>query len=60
MAKPRRMHVLIAGCLLAACETALGLPARALPVALAVVSAGALITIVRRLRRIAHDLEARR
>lgn len=59
MAKPQRMHVMIAACLLAAAETALAWPpGRALTAALALVIAGSGLTIVRRLRRIVADLEA--
>jgi len=58
MAKPRRMHVLIAACLLSAVETAVGWPERrVLAVALMVIIVGGLATIVRRLRAIADDLE---
>src|SRR5918998_3476195 len=58
MAKPRRMHVLIAACLLSAIETAVGWPeGRVLTVALMVIIVGGLATIVRRLRAIADDLE---
>ena len=59
MAKPTRMHVMIGGCLFAVVETVLGWPPRVLPLALLVVVIGGLITIARRLRRIAADLEAR-
>ncbi|HEX6738147.1 MAG TPA: CDP-alcohol phosphatidyltransferase family protein, partial [Vicinamibacteria bacterium] len=59
MAKPRRMHVLLAACLLSAAETALRWPeGRALAVALVVIIVGSAATIGRRLRRIAADLEA--
>ena len=59
MAKPRRMHVLIVACLLSAIETAAGWPqGRALAVALVVIVAGGVVTIVRRLRRIAAELDA--
>jgi len=58
MAKPRRMHVLIAACLLSAVETAVGWPERrVLAVALMVIIVGGLATIVRRLRAIVDDLE---
>jgi hypothetical protein len=57
MAKPRRMHVLIAACLLSAVETAVGWPqGRVLAIALIVIIVGGLATIVRRLRAIADDL----
>jgi phosphatidylglycerophosphate synthase len=59
MAKPRRMHVLIAGCLLSAVETAAGWPeGRALAAALILIIAGGVVTIGRRLRRIVAELEA--
>jgi phosphatidylglycerophosphate synthase len=58
MAKPRRMHVLIAACLLSAIETALGWPVgRALAVALIVIIVGGGVTMVQRLRAIVDDLE---
>jgi phosphatidylglycerophosphate synthase len=57
MAKPRRMHVLIAACLLSSVETAVGWPeGRVLTVALIVIIVGGLATIVRRLRAIGDDL----
>ena len=59
MAKQHRMDVLVVGCLLAVVETALGWPPRAIAVALVVIIVGCLVTIMRRVRRIAHDLEAR-
>jgi phosphatidylglycerophosphate synthase len=59
MAKPRRMHVLIAACLLSAGETALDWPeGRVLAVALAAIIVGCAVTIARRLRSIAADLAA--
>jgi phosphatidylglycerophosphate synthase len=58
MAKPRRMHVLIVACIFSAIETAAGWPeGRALALALAIIIAGCLITIIMRLRRIVADLE---
>jgi phosphatidylglycerophosphate synthase len=58
MAKPRRMHVLIAACLLSIVETALGWPqGRVLVVALVVIIVGGVVTIVQRLRGIVDDLE---
>ena len=58
MAKPRRMHVLIAACLLSAIETALGWPqGRVLAVALIVIIVGGGVTMVQRLRAIVADLE---
>ena len=59
MAKPRRMHVLIAACLLSAVETAVGWrEGWVLVVALILIIAGGAVTILRRLRRIVADLEA--
>jgi phosphatidylglycerophosphate synthase len=59
MAKPRRMHVLIAACLLSVVETAAGWPqGRVLTVGLVLIIIGGMLTIVRRLRLIAADLEA--
>jgi phosphatidylglycerophosphate synthase len=60
MAKPRRMHVLIAACLLSAIATAVGWREEGwvLMAALVLIIAGGAATIVRRLRRIVADLEA--
>lgn len=59
MAKPRRMHVLLVGCLVAAGATvAGGSGGTALAAALLIVLAGGWLTIGRRLRRIAADLAA--
>jgi len=59
MAKPRRMHVLIAACLLSAVETAVGWQESwVLVFALVLIIAGGVVTILRRLRRIVADLEA--
>src|SRR5215207_7331091 len=58
MAKPRRMHVLIGACLLSAVGTAVGWPeGRVLAVALVLIIAGGLVTMVQRLRGIVDDLE---
>jgi phosphatidylglycerophosphate synthase len=59
MAKQHRMALLTAACLLAAAEALAGLPDRVIPVALGVVVAGGLVTIVRRLRAIARAVESR-
>src|SRR5215212_5795332 len=58
MAKPRRMHVLIAACLLSAVGTAFGWREEGwvLVVALVLIIAGGIATMVRRLRRIVADL----
>ncbi len=59
MAKPRRMHVLIAACLLSAVATVIGWQEGwALVVALIVIIVGGMVTILNRLRRIVADLEA--
>lgn len=60
MAKPRRMHVMIAGCLLSAIGTAAGWQAERwlLPAALLLIIAGGGVTIMRRWRLIVADLEA--
>ena len=58
MAKPRRMHVLIAACLLSAIETAASWPGgRVLLAALVLIIVGGVVTIARRLRLIVTDLE---
>lgn len=59
MAKQQRMAALTLACLAAAGEALAGLPGRAVPLALAVVVAGGLVTIARRLRAIARAVEAR-
>ena len=57
MAKPRRMHVLIAGCLLSIIEVFLGWPrGSVIAVALAVILFGEVLTIANRLRLIAAYL----
>lgn len=60
MAKPHRMAVMTFACLLAAGERLAGWPPRVLPVALAVIALGCIVTMARRLRRIAADLRARK
>lgn len=59
MAKQHRMAVMTAASILAAVEAALGRSAVALPVALAAIVLGCIVTIVRRTRRIVAGLEAR-
>jgi len=59
MAKPHRMAAVTVACLLAAGERALAQPPRAMPLALALVIVGCAITVARRTRRIAAELEAR-
>ncbi len=56
LAKPQRMGVLIAACLVAAIETSLGLGDRALLVGLIVIVVGSALTAARRVRRIAQSL----
>ena len=59
MAKPRRMHVLIAACLLSAVATAIGWrDGWVLVVALILIIAGGVVTMMHRLRRIVADVEA--
>jgi phosphatidylglycerophosphate synthase len=58
MAKPRRMHVLIVACLLSAVAAIVGWQEGwGLVVALILIIAGGVVTMVRRLRRIVADLE---
>ncbi|WP_231559495.1 CDP-alcohol phosphatidyltransferase family protein [Kocuria sp. ZOR0020] len=59
MSKPRRMWILVLGCLAALTEPLLPVPlGTSLVVALVVISLGSLVTVVVRLRRIAADLRA--
>ncbi|MBW3634586.1 MAG: CDP-alcohol phosphatidyltransferase family protein [Chloroflexi bacterium] len=59
MAKPRRMHVLIAACLVSAVATVIGRQEGwALAVALILIIGGGMVTMVRRLRRIVANLVA--
>ena len=58
MAKPRRMHVLIAAAILAAVATAAAWgPDWVIVAALAIILIGNILTIGQRLRRIVADLE---
>ena len=59
MAKQHRMAVMTAACLLATVEPALGWNGRVMTLALGVIVFGSLITIIRRVRRIVKELEAR-
>jgi phosphatidylglycerophosphate synthase len=59
MAKQHRMFVLTLATVLAAIESLVGLPARALPIGLAVVVAGSVATSLRRTRRILREADAR-
>jgi phosphatidylglycerophosphate synthase len=59
LAKQHRMFVLTVITLFAAIESLAGLPARALPIGLAVIVAGSVATSVRRTRRILREADAR-
>ena len=58
MAKPHRVGVIAAACLIAAVESAMGLAGRAMTFALVVVILGCAVTIVRRTARIVKELES--
>ncbi len=57
MAKPHRMATTTIACVLAALEAALGWTPRAMAIALAIIALGCVLTIARRLKLIARDLE---
>jgi len=59
MAKQQRMAIMTAACLIGAFAPVWLPLSRTIPVALAVVVAGCLITIFRRCRRIAKEMEAK-
>jgi phosphatidylglycerophosphate synthase len=59
MAKQHRMFVLTVGTMTAAIGSAVGVDARSIAVALVLIAAGAAVTAVRRIARIARELEAR-
>jgi len=59
MAKPHRMFVLTVASLVAAVESLFGPAGYALPLGLAVIVIGSGVTVVRRIRRVASELEAR-
>jgi phosphatidylglycerophosphate synthase len=59
MAKPHRMAVLTLACLGGAVEALLGGPPRAIALALVIIAIGCVVTVVRRLRHLHHDLEER-
>jgi len=59
MAKPHRMAVMTVACLAAALAPVLPVTARLIPLALAIVVAGCLITIFRRCSRIARELKSK-
>jgi phosphatidylglycerophosphate synthase len=56
MAKPHRMAVLTAACLLSIIEVPYGYEGRVLAVALAVIAAGSVVTFARRTRLLAREL----
>ncbi len=59
MAKPRRVTILIAACLMAAAQMAIQGTERVLEVALILIAAGSLVTVYRRARRLCTELESR-
>jgi hypothetical protein len=59
MAKQHRMVVMILGCAASAIETAVGAPMRSMTAALVVVTAGAIVTSLRRAVQVVRRLEAR-
>lgn len=59
MAKQHRMFTLTAAAMTSATEAWLGLPMRGMPLGLLIVVSGSIVTIARRLHRIARELEAR-
>lgn len=59
MAKQHRMFVLTVAALCTAGATALGMTARAMPIGLAVITAGAVLTACLRIRAIAREMKAR-
>jgi phosphatidylglycerophosphate synthase len=59
MAKQHRMFTLTVVTLFAAAETWLDMPPRAIRIGLGVIVAGSVVTVIRRTRRIAGEIEAR-
>jgi len=59
MAKPHRMALLTAACIIAVFENRIGLAGRTITIALVIMIAGMLVTCVRRTVRIAADLKRR-
>jgi phosphatidylglycerophosphate synthase len=59
MAKQHRMFTLTVFTLLAAVETLLDMPPRAIRIGLGVIVAGSIVTAIRRTRRIASEVDAR-
>jgi phosphatidylglycerophosphate synthase len=58
MAKQHRMFTLTLAAMLSAAEAMSGMPPRAMPVALAVIVAGSIVTVWRRAARVMRELEA--
>jgi phosphatidylglycerophosphate synthase len=59
MAKQHRMFALTVVALLAALEALLNMPPRAIRIGLAIIIAGAIVTAIRRVRRMASEISAR-
>jgi hypothetical protein len=59
MAKPHRMAMLTAGCVLAIGEAALGVDWHLLRTTLITIAAGAAITVVRRTAHVLKELDSR-
>ena len=59
MAKQHRMFIITVVAMASAAEAWLGLPMRAMPIGLAIVVFGAIVTIARRIHRMSRELEAR-
>jgi phosphatidylglycerophosphate synthase len=59
MAKQHRMFTLTVATLLAAVETRLDVPSRAIPIGLGVIVVGSIVTVFRRVERIAGEVNAR-
>jgi phosphatidylglycerophosphate synthase len=59
MAKQHRMFTLTVSTLAAAAEALIGLPPRATRIGLGIIAIGSIVTVVRRTRRIADEVEAR-
>ena len=59
IAKQHRMFTLTIAALLSAVEPMLGTPLRAMPISLAVIVVGSIVTVCRRTQRIVGEMEAR-
>lgn len=59
MAKQHRMFTLTVATLLAAVETRLDMPSRAIPIGLGLIVVGSIVTVFRRVERIAGEVNAR-